>query len=301
VTLYRSLLDTWLVARFEVLRSVRTWRAMALLIAYLIANLGGIYLFIEGLAAIEQEIAAGMGVQATRWPGTLSGQLLTSDSVRKMVAFLVADEALVDDVLGWPLLAIFQLWLGLIFIPYLVATTASEAIATDVQSGAIRYEALRTGRAELVVGRLLGQGLLSLGALAVTMTCAWAMGMLLMVGQDPLALAWGMAALGGRAIFFALPFAGLGIACSQLTTSPAWARVMALAGAAGSWMVYAALNVPWDPPWSYLADAIMPLLPQTWLLDLWRPDGWWVAALVHACLGLLMVGLGYVRFAGRDL
>jgi hypothetical protein len=48
-----------------VLRAVRTWRALSLIIAYLIANLGGAYLFIQGLHMMEQRLAEQLGVGTT--------------------------------------------------------------------------------------------------------------------------------------------------------------------------------------------------------------------------------------------
>ena len=49
-----------------------------------------------------------------------------------------------------------------------------------------------------------------------------------MVGNDPIMLAMGLGVLGLRAWLFGLPFIGLGVAWSQWTASPNWARVLAV-------------------------------------------------------------------------
>ena len=301
MTFGRSLYDTWLVARFEVLRAIRTWRALALILAYFIANVGGAYLCVRALGEAENNLAEKMGVATTDYPGAMTAELMKSDNGRAFLEFIAGSETVVEYLVDDPPLALFQFFVSIGLIPFLAATAASEAVAIDVQSRAIRYEALRTGRAELVVGRLLGQGLLSVAATAIALGGVWVIGMTLMVQQDPFGLAWALLSLGIRAVMFAVPFAGLGIACSQLTTSPAWARILALGGTAGSWVVYMLLPLFEVTPWIYLKDALIPVLPQSWLASLWHPTEWIISALVCVSLGLVSMGLGYVRFSERDL
>ena len=298
----RSVIDTGLVARFEVLRAVRTWRALALILLYVIANVGGAYLFIEALSAIEDSIANQMGVPTTRWPGALTEQVRQSEELLRILGAMVGDADAVQALLAQPFLAVFQLGQGFLLMPFLAATAASEAIAIDVQNRAIRFEALRTGRPELLLGRFVGQVGLMLVASLVALASVWGLGMALTVHPEPLALAWGLLSLGLRAVVFSLPFVGFGIACSAWTSSPAWARVMALGGTAGSWVIHGVSQAATGAPWTWLADVVGPLMPQAWLEGLWRTGGGLaVSSLVCAALALVAVGLGHVRFARRDL
>lgn len=299
----RSLADTWIIARFEVLRAIRTWRALALVIAYLVANLGGCWLFIQGVGEIEAQVAETMGVATTRWPGTLMEQVRQSEQMVDLVKFLVGGgEEQARRLLELPVLAIFQLWLALVLVPFMAATTSSESVALDVGSRAIRYEALRTGRAELVAGRFVGQLLLTTVATAAALAGAWVMGMCCMAAQSPVELALGLLVLGPRAVAWSLPFIGVGMAASQLTASSAWARVLALVAAAGSYVVYGLCQLPDDLPWTVLADVVEPLLPQAWSAGFWSMDaGWLGSALACAGLGAGITALGYLRFAARDL
>ena len=51
-----------------------------------------------------------------------------------------------------------------------------------------------------------------------------------------------------------------------------------------------------------VADALLPLFPQTWLDGLWLPGGTLVLSSgVLAALSIAGVGLGYAAFARRDL
>lgn len=303
MTLTRSLIDTWLIARFEVLRAVRTWRALALIVAYLVANLGGCWLFIQGIGQIEEQLAETLGVATTRWPGTMMEQVRQSEQMIDLVKFLMdGTETQARALLELPMLAIFQLWLGLLFIPFMAATTSSECVAIDVGNRAIRYEALRTGRAELVAGRFFGQVLLTMAATVAALAGTWVMGMTCMAAQPPLELAAGLLWLGPRAVAWSLPFIGLGLAASQLTASSAWARVLALVVAAGSYIAYGLCQIAEDAPWTWLADAAEPLLPQTWSAGFWAVDvGWLGSAAACAGLGVGYAALGYLRFTTRDL
>ncbi|HMV69425.1 MAG TPA: hypothetical protein PKA64_21465 [Myxococcota bacterium] len=303
MTLTMSIRDTLLVARFEVLRAIRTWRALALIVAYVVANLGGCWIFIQAIAKLEEGIAETMGVAVTRWPGTLMEQVRQSEQMVDIVTFFVGGgEAQARALLGQPVLAIFQLWLALLLVPFMAATTSSECVAIDVGSRAIRYEALRTGRAELVAGRFLGQLLLTSAATAAALLGVWVLGMTLMVAQPPVGLALGLLWLGPRSIAWSVPFVGMGMAASQLTASPAWARVLALVAAAGSYVVFGICSLTTRTPWVWVADVIEPLLPQTWQLGLWDVGPSWLGSgAACAGLGAGFAAVGYLRFAARDL
>lgn len=294
--------DALLVARFEVGRAMRTRRALALIAVYLVAHLGGCWLFVQAVGELEAALAGQLGVASARWPGTMMGQLRESESLLRILRFFVGDEGLVEDLARWPVLAIFDTWLGLLVAPFFAATAAAESISTDVSTRALRYEALRTGRAEIVAGRFLGQvGLMTLAA-AVSWVGVWALGMSIMVGHGPVELAVGLVLLGGRAVVYAIPFIGLGVAASQLTASSAWARVLALSGAVGGYVAYGLALLAEGAPWTLLADLALPLLPASWMRSLWALDLRAVAASA-ACVGLgvATVALAFLLFRRRDL
>lgn len=302
MTLAGSLRDAWLVARFEVVRAVRTWRALALVLVYLIANGGGIYLFIQGIAAMERSLARSLGVATTERPGALLDQLRQGEDLPQMLEVLTGNPETAARLIDEPLLAVYQLWLGILFLPFLGATASAETLSADVRTRAVRFEALRTGRGELVLGRFLGQVLLTGGATVLAIVAAWSLGLGLMTGQQPLTLLVGLTGWGGRAALFAFPFVGLGLACSQWTSSPMWARVMALGLTAGSWILYGWTSWVEASPWVIVADVVAPVLPQTWIGGLWAGGvDLLVSALACVALGLGAVGLGFVRFGARDL
>ncbi|MEO0600093.1 MAG: ABC transporter permease subunit [Myxococcota bacterium] len=295
--------DVLLVGRFEILRALRTWRALALLVLVSVAMGGGAYLFTRFVHLLENELAGQLGVARTEVPGAMLGELVTSDTYRRLVLQMFEDPTVQDWLLGLHPSALFFFGLSTLLVPFFAATASAETLAIDVQSRAIRFEALRTSRLDLVLGRFLGQ----LGIMTVAVFVAALVALLVtlaaMVVADPVGLASDIAMFTLRSWAFGAPFVGLGIAASQLTASPAWARVLAVGAVLVTWQL-AALG-PWmsgelGVPW--LGDLLLLGLPQTWLDDLWGPGGeWWVSLVVELALAIVVAVAPLPLFARRNL
>jgi hypothetical protein len=198
-------------------------------------------------------------------------------------------------------LAIWQLGFGMGMLPLAAAAASSECIAIDVGSRTIRYEALRTGRVEIIAGRFLGQIALMALAISVSLVGAWGFGLAMMNGHTASELALGMAWVFPRLVVWAVPFIGLGVFASQLTASAAWARAIAILLLGATYAASGAVGAV-DAPWDVLADAVAPLLPQTWALGLFRPSVAWLPdALACLAIGAGFAGSGAPRFLRRDL
>lgn len=302
MTVLTSIRDIYLVARFEVLRAVRTWRAMALFVLYGIAATGAAFLFTRLVKTMENALARQMGVPETEVPGAMLQELMGSDTFRSMLEGMVGTSEAVDEILGIPILAIFNLWFGFILIPFFAASASAESIAIDMQSRAIRYEVLRTGRLELVIGRFLGQLMLTAGATVIACLGVWVVGMYMMRGNMAMSLAFWLVWLSIRAWFFSIPFVGIGMAMSQMTTSPAWARVLAVGVTAATWVAYGvARAAEGSDRFGIPADLALQILPQGYMNAMWEPVGWLGSAVVCALLGVVCMIAGFARFARRDL
>lgn len=295
--------DVGLVASFEVRRAVRTWRALALLVLYAVASAGASWLFTRLVWLMENAVARQLGVAETEVPGAMLGELLASDTWRQLVGALTGSPQLVDAVVRIPPLAMFELWFSFLVVPFFAASASAECLAIDVQSHAIRYEAMRTGRAELVLGRFLGQLALTGVATLVAALVAWGVGVGFMVEDAPAALLGWLLLLAPRAWAFSVPFVAIGVAASQLTASPAWARVLAVGGTAATWVAFGVVR--WAEARGHVplaTDVALQLLPQGWLRGLWEPGvGWLASATACGALGAVALLGGYARFARRDL
>jgi hypothetical protein len=301
MTLLASSRDALLVGRFEVLRAIRTWRVLALIIALLAVTLMQTWAFISIIRELESTLADTLGVATTSRPGMMMDQLRQNDEVISILAGMVGSKATVRELLHLPLLAIWELGFGMGVLPLIAAGASAESVAIDVGTRAIRFEALRTGRAEIVAGRFLGQVLLMAIALAVSLAGSWALGLVGMVGHTPWGLAAGMVWVFPRLLVWCVPFIGLGVFTSQLTASPAWARALAIV-LLGVTYVIAGVRLMVGQPWATVGDALAPLLPQTWSADLFQPGfGWLISACCCVGLGVAYAAVGSVRFLRRDL
>jgi ABC-type transport system involved in multi-copper enzyme maturation permease subunit len=292
-----------LVAWFEIHRAIRTWRALALIALYSVASGGAAWLFVRVVGMMENSLARQLSVAPTRTPGAMLSELVRSPMWRDVLEAMTGSPHLVEALVQVPPLALFDLWFGFLIVPFFAASASAECIAIDTASRAIRYEAQRTGRLELVLGRFAGQLVLTALASLASLGVVYATGLLLMVGNEPLSLLGWLAWYAPRTLTYGVPFVAVGVAASQLTSSPAWARVMAVSAVAASWVAlglarYAEIR----PGWGVLADVALQLLPQGWLRGLWEPGLGWLGSAVACCaIGAATLCAGYLRFSQRDL
>jgi len=295
--------DVLLVARFEILRAVRTWRALALVVLVAVAMGGGAYLFARFVNVLENQLADQLGVPGTEVPGAMLGELMASRTYRDVLTQLFPDPDRLEWVLGLHPSALFFFGLATLLVPFFAATASAESLAIDVQSRAIRFEALRTSRLDLVLGRFTGQLGIMTVAVAVAVLAALAVTLLTMVVVDPVDLALDLGMFAVRAWIFGVPFVGIGIAASQLTASPAWARVLAIGATIGTWQITAfAVWAAEELGRPELGDLVMLAMPQAWLDGLWGPGLDWLGSLViELGIAIVALGLAYPVFARRNL
>lgn len=295
--------DVLAIARFELLRALRTWRALGLVAIYLVCTSGTAWVFTRVVRMFEREAARTLGIATTDTPGAMTAELVKTSMWRNFLGDLTGRPELVDTLVSVPAIAVFHLWVGFILVPMFAATAAAESVALDTSTRAIRYEALRTGRFEIAVGRYLGQLLLTGTAAGVGLFGTLAVGLGFMVGNPPFVLFATLVAYTIKVWVFAMPFVGMGVGISLITSSAAWARVLALGGVAGSWVLFGVLRGTEDwPRMGPIGDLLLPLLPQSWLSGMWEP-GAGAAPTVAVCvaLGLSAVSIAAIRFVRRDL
>lgn len=294
--------DIWLVARFELLRNLRTWRALALTLLYIIVMGGGAYVFTRFVGTLENALAETLMVPQTEVPGAMLDKLMREDSLRGPLGAMIGDPALLDSVLQWPVLTIFHLWMGMLLVPFLAASTSAESIVLDTQSRAVRFECLRTGRVELVTGRFVGQLLLLMAATLLSVGATWTVGMVYMVGNDPWILASHLIWLTPRLWVVALPFIGLGLAASQATESANMARVVAIVVTLLSLILCKRAEQMLKRGGGIAWDVILQLMPWNWMDGMWRPGaGWLVEGGVLILLGFAAMAMGLPVFLKRNL
>ncbi len=300
---FTSLRDALSVARFHIVRAVRT-RTIVFLCAVYMLTAGGIAWIFRGIIhELEKNAATLLRVPVTDTPGAMMETLKQREELRSIMTGLLPDEALLDWALQLPVLTIAHFWMALGTLPFLAAVIGSEIVSPGIRDRSLRYELVRTGRLELVLGRWAGQAALIAVATALSIVGPLIVGSFFMVQQpvgESVAVLLGMTP---RLIAWSLPFLGLGVACSQLTGNTNFARILALGAATATWIGMGVFSTEWMQDKAGLAiDVLEPLLPQTYMVGLWGPGtGWLLPGAVLVGLGLAFTLAGFPLFARRNL
>lgn len=293
------------VALYEAGEAART----RLLQLGILAYLGGLGFFnailIMILREVEGEAARALGVTPTSRPGAMLGQLQAEGKLDDLVSFLAGEQSgEARKLLSEPLLGLWATAGAMVLLPTLLAFSASGTVATEVRSRSIRYLACRTGRLQIVLGKMLGQSGFAALALAVGGGMTWLMGMLLMVKVPPLGLALCLLSRAPRVLAFCFPAIGLGIGASQIGGSPNGGRVMGMGVWFGMPILLAWLSEKAGPDTlGRLADLSLTLIaPSNWWA-LWSLDPSTAMAAGGRCLvlGLAYFSVGFLFFRRRDL
>ena len=283
-----SLRDTALVARWWLVRSVRTRSAAALVLIYTLLEAGGAWTFTRLLLAMERSTARVLKVPITDKPGAMIETLKERGDLAEVIEGMAGDPAMAEWAMQLPILSTYAFWLGLGAVPFLACAAGAQAISPDIGDRSLRFELLRTGRLELIVGRFAGQALLVALGLALGFVGVWLVAMTCMVQQPPLEQATSLAMFAPRLWIWSLPWLGLGIACSQLSGTVNFARTLALFGTVLLFIAYAVLRWLADDRAPLLGDLVLPLLPPSYAGGLWGPGLLWAdEALILGALGLI--------------
>jgi len=285
--------DTLLIARFDLAESLRTRRALALSTLFLLTAFGLAFAYTEAVETARRAIGDErilQGVANTAYERLL---LSLADGDRRVARFMAEQSPV----------ALFLVKMATWFVPILVALTCAEGIASDLGSRAARYTLLRTSRLSFALGKLLGQALLVLVVLGASAVVFLMVAVSRTGGFDLVGAATGIVRFSPFVVSHALCFVALAALASQLVSSPAAARALALALLVAAFLLLAApalvrwLGLPsafgWVSelsPFSHHGLAFAP-----------HPAMRAAGALVYLCLASLFFGMGYLRLRSRDV
>jgi ABC-type transport system involved in multi-copper enzyme maturation permease subunit len=220
----------------------------------------------------------------------------------------VTNQAAQDFLVSKPAIVLFHMLVSLAILPLVTMLTSSESISQEHQSRGVRFIALRTGRGEFVLGKILGQAftialLTLLGGLVCMSMAAWKL-------QDfeffptlsALLLFW------PRIIAYCLAFLGLAALCSMNSSTPVASRIFSVVGLGSLFFVHHLCELYLDgldvtSNQARLLHAVDFLTPYSHEYDLWYPD---LATYGGAMLGLIFIGaffttIGLLIYRERDL
>jgi hypothetical protein len=166
----------------------------------------------------------------------------------------------------------------------------------------LRFEVVRTGRMEIVGGRLLGQIVAVWAGVVASALGTVLVDALTMARPEAPRLAWTLGTDLPALLLWALPWVGLGVASSSVTRAPAIARTLAPALAFLGWVLWGLSQADGGPRAPLLRSAAEAVLPQGQLSALLR-GGWDLAAaaVVLSAMAVVWAYLSWPHFRRRDL
>lgn len=183
-------------------------------------------------------------------------------------------------------------------MPFVISFLAFNQVSGDVQTRGLRYLLLRAERRSIFFGRFLGVALFSTLVMAfIVATIVLYLGMKLRIYPAADLMVWAFQGFLALAILM-LPYIAVCSLVSASVDSPFLSLILAKLIIAGVLLIAVIGGLAWAP-----TKYILYLLPWGWQNHLLHPaPGHWLGAGL-ACLAYtgVLLTLGYVRFARRDL
>lgn len=290
-----------LVAGFDLYESLRSRKAIALILLYVVIAVGGTAIFASLVNKIFEQISDNLGQQLGP---EMIDKLLESKPVLELVTKLAGnDEALARELLTIPPLALFYGWLITTFMPLVVVLSSADAVSGEVVSGSARFALFRVDRLGWALGKLLGQTLLMVVGIAVGALACYGIGVLALDHIAPGKTAYWLVRMSFRGSFYGFAYLGIAMCASQLVRSNAAARALAIGLAFFASVLGAVFSAPGlRAKAPAVIDAIHQLFPNAHSIALYRPElaGRMLGTVALVAIGLAWFSLGYWRFQGRD-
>ncbi len=299
----KPLTSIGIVARHELTDSVRSMRALVMIVLYLAGSIAATWGFLIILREYESILQQQIGLKPSGTTGGVTAALWKSQSFRDLLTSLVKDQELAKSLLNIPPLGLFYGWLSFAFAPIFVMLASASRISEEVSSGSARFVLFRSSRFSWIMGKFLGQAGLLMLALLMSAAGAWCVGWYRMAYFEPWLTAQAMFLFALKAWIYALAFLGVATAISQLCSSPNLAQALGYVALIAMSALNAAASYFSGSGWRRACDLVEMLLPQGHRLDLWRPD---MAHMVSAGVFLLALSfaylsVGYAFFSRKNL
>jgi ABC-2 type transport system permease protein len=198
--------ETWTVARTELTRTLRSPRAVVLLLVY--ATFTALTALVVGALTrgLDAQLDPAVAVEAR---SGLLGMLVGGDS-----------EAL-RSLAELPLIVPLVFRVSLFFLPLYVTLIGFDQLSAEVGSKSVRYLVFRARRASILFGKFLAQAVVLLGLLLVVQLGVFIAGGVGRPIADPRAYGLDLVRFWGAGAALALAYLALSTLASALTTTPA--------------------------------------------------------------------------------
>jgi len=283
--------ELWTVTRAELRRTVRSARALLLLLIF------GTFTLLAGLVigaitqGIEQQMDPTQAIQAR------SG----------LLALLVGgNEEALRALSGLPLLVPLVFRLTLVFLPLYVALLGFDQLSSEVGSRSVRYLVVRSRRASIVLGKFAAQALALAALVAVVVGGLFVAAAFKAEIQEPLGYAVTALRFWTAGMSLALAYLALTTLASAITSSPAGSLFTNLGVLLGFWALYlvgargeAQRQFTGSSSWTEPLKWLSPSAYSSGLLG--PPSATLVSMAAYACFAAVFLAAAWAAFRVRDV
>lgn len=292
------------VARNELADSIRSRRAIVLMIICFLGAMAATFIFIKALHEVENRVAETIGISKSNKAGTATSALWKSEHFREIIIhFCSNDRKLAEDILNTPPLGVFFGWLAFAFGPAIAILLAGGRIAEEVWSGSVRFVLFRTSRISWATGKFLGQAVQFLIALLLGGLGVWLVGWYKFACFEPALNAWSIALFALKAWAYLMAFLGIALGVSMFVMGPNIAIAVGFIVVVVMTVIDVIVKYFPGAGWKQILEPLALLTPGFHKTDIWYYDlAHCVPAIVYVLvLGCLYFIIGYSRFSRKDM
>ncbi len=295
----------WQSTLTELVRAVRSRRALVIVVLYLAMSLLGMNGSISIMGSLERQISSALQLPENKGKsGVVSATVWQSRQFREGVKHMIGDSLIYEDLQGHHPVELLYAFLAFMSVPLLTIMIAANRVADDLRSGAVRYMITRVTRLEWSLGKYCGIALLMLISLLIGGLAAWGIALFRLGGADVGELLFGILGWSLKAWALSLAWLGIALGVSHFFHSGSKATsiaVLVMTVFAIVPQILTALAKYSGGVWIHL-EPLVRLFPSSLTDGLWRTSFLPVATSVIwlLMLGLLYFLLGYAFFARRD-
>lgn len=286
-----SLAETVVVFAHEVRRSLRSAKALVLLILYGLASALSGLVFVGATRKIQENLAAITG-------GTpIPPETMMEMKMGGLSVLFGKDPALLQSLAEIPLIVIFFFKFAVFFLPVLIILMGFDQLSGELSSRSIRYVALRAHRGALIVGKVAAQAAVLFALTALVNVALFAYAAATTEGFALASGALAMARFWLLGLVYASAYLGLCSLCSSLFRTPVFSLLTSLCALFVFWLL--ALVARFQPDLSFLAYVV----PSHYEEGLVHPKLLHALPSVgaYAAFAAVFLGLSWLRLRSRDL
>ncbi|MEC7983824.1 MAG: ABC transporter permease subunit [Myxococcota bacterium] len=284
-----------LVALHDFRISIRSRKALVLLLIYLLGSLVTAGFFISGIDFAEQNLADELQVPRGKHTGVMLQELLQTTSFQRTLGFFIGDLDVAQEILHIPVMIILFGWIAYGAVPFITAYLSADSFSKELVTGTARYTLIRISRANWVLGKCLSQSLFMLLGILIAGFSTIAVGAFSLYNFDILSNLYWLFVIGIRVWCYCFSFLGFTLCFSLSIKSINIGRALSLLTVFCSIFLSALLKYDLYREFPLLSATLLPLFPQGHKLILWYPN--WIlygpSLLMLLSLGVSAILLGY--------